>query len=346
MRLPSTTDALMKQSSQNEGMLTVVQVPLDSCIIGEDLPTLVEKLKYEKKRGEDSDFAPWLALFPTLEDFQDMPRFWDGERLDFVKQFDGGQLDARMQIDKQRIDKCDDPWALACVDSRSNFLPDDTYSITPMLDFFNHDPSSKTKARVDGADRFMLEVAAESVFGSSSKATQGDWKDQVFGFFKGSNDGNRVKGGEEVYVSYGAFDNVETLSNYGFISNKPNEFNIEQFKVRSLGMGSGPAILIVDNEGSIDNLFNTMSLDSLRLSLAIPSELEDYKGTGKISDRNEEETYALIAGELEEAAYDAKTGVAEAEIRNDSLVAKYLRERQRTLESGLQWLRVKYPQVF
>jgi len=147
-------------------------------------------------------------------------------------------------------------------------------------------------------------------------------------------------------VSYGAFDNVETLSNYGFISNKPNEFNIEQFKVRSLGMGSGPAILIVDNEGSIDNLFNTMSLDSLRLSLAIPSELEDYKGTGKISDRNEEETYALIAGELEEAAYDAKTGVAEAEIRNDSLVAKYLRERQRTLESGLQWLRVKYPQVF
>lgn len=337
----------MSQSTSPDGLVKVVQVPLDACIIGEDLPTLVERLKYETNKGEKSKYAPWLSLFPTLEDFQDMPRFWDENRLDFVRQHDGGQLEGRMEIDKQRINKCDDPWALACVDSRSNFLPDESFSITPLLDMFNHDASYKTSARVDGGDRFMLELALESIVGAGgSNKSSGDWTDQVFGFLKGSSSGG-YKPGAEVFVSYGAFDSVETLTNYGFVSDKPNVCNIEQFKVRSLGMmGSGPAILVVDNDGNIDNLFNTMSLDSLRRSLAIAEELEEYKGSGKISDRNEVEMFALIAGELEEAAYDAKKGVTEAELRKDLLVARYLRERQRTLQLGLRWLREKYPEVF
>jgi hypothetical protein len=346
MRLPPTKEELMCQSTSPDGLVKVVQVPLDACIIGEDLPTLVEKLKYEVDKGDDSKYAPWLSLFPTMDEFQDMPRFWDPKRLELVRKFDGGQLEARMEIDKQRINQCSDPWALACVDSRSNFLPDETYSITPMLDMFNHDASYKTSARVDGGDRFMLEVAQESVFGSNSESS-GDWTDQVFGFFKGASSSGGYQPGAEVFVSYGAFDSVETLTNYGFVADKPNVCNIEQFKVRSLGMsGSGPAILIVDSEGTIDNLFNTMSLDSLRRSLALSEELEGYQGTGKISDRNEIEVFALIAGELEEAAYHAKAGVAEAQVQKDALVARYLRERQRTLELGLKWLRNKFPEVF
>lgn len=336
----------MKQSTQ-DGLVNVVQVPLDACIVGEDLPTLVEKLKYEKNLGEKSDYAPWLELFPTLDDFQDMPRFWSPERLEFVKRYDGGQLDARMEIDKPRMEGVDD-WALACVDSRSNFLPDDTYSITPMLDMFNHDASYKTSARVDGGDRLILEVSEDSIFkAATTNPKSSDWKDSLFGMFGGGN--NAYKAGAEVFVSYGTFDNVETLANYGFVSDAPNVCNIEQFKVRSLTMGpGGPAILIVDSEGSIDNLFNTMSLDALRLSLATPEDLESYKDkkTRTISEPNEEEMYALIAGELEEAVYDAKTGTKEAEIKNDVLVARYLKERHRTLSSGLEWLKKKYPQVF
>ena len=49
---------------------------------------------------------------------------------------------------------------------------------------------------------------------------------------------------------------------------------------------------------------------------------------------------------VEEAVYDAKKGVAEAEIRGDQLVANYLRERYRTLDSGLQGLKLKYPELF
>jgi hypothetical protein len=351
MCLPSNKEDLMTQSTQ-DGLINVVQVPLDACIVGEDLPTLVEKLKYEKKLGDKSDFAPWLDLFPTLQDFQDMPRFWSPERLDFVKQYDGGQLDARMEMDKTRMTKTDDDWALACVDSRSNFLPDDTYSITPMLDMFNHDSSYKTSARVDGGDRLILEVSEGSIFGLAASAGNDkskDWKDNLFGMFSGGGNDNSYRPGAEVFVSYGSFDNVETLANYGFVSDSPNVCNIEQFKVRSLTMGpGGPAILIVDNEGSIDNLFNTMSLDALRLSLATPEELESYKKkkSNIISEPNEEEMYALIAGELEEAVYDAKAGAAEAETKKDALVARYLKERHRTLSSGLAWLKKKYPQVF
>lgn len=353
MRLPPTEAELRRMSTSPQGHINVVTVPLDACIIGKDLPTLVDRLKYEKSLGSDSTFAPWLDLFPTIDEFQGMPRFWSPERLEFVKKFDGGQLEARMEIDQQRIDQCDDQWALACVDSRSNFLPDETYSLTPLLDMFNHDARYKTSARVDGGDRLMLEVASDSILSPQKSKTEtditkeSDWTSQVFGFLKGTSNEKKsgYQGGKECFVSYGPFDNVELLSNYGFVA-LDNVCNIEQFKVRSLSMGSGPAILVVDSEGTIDNLFNTMSLNALRMSLALGSELEDYSGNGKISDRNEIEMYALIAGELEEAVYEAKTGEAEAEIRGDQLVKQYLEARRRTLGNGVKWLKAKYPEVF
>ena len=133
MALPQDQEALMSQS-KSPGLVNIVQAPLDACIVGEDWETLVEKLKYEMKQGDQSDYYPWLSLFPTLDDFKGMPRFWSQDQKDFVRQYDGGQLEARMEIDKLRFNEVDDQWALACVDSRSNFLPDNTYSMTPMLD--------------------------------------------------------------------------------------------------------------------------------------------------------------------------------------------------------------------
>lgn len=343
MQIPRdvTAQSLVDLAGAPEDKTNVMTVPLNTCIIGEDLPTLIEKLKYEKSLGGASTYAPWLELFPKIDDFQDMPRFWKQDRLDFVKKFDGGQLEARMEIDQSRIDKCDDPWALAIVDSRTNYLPDETYSLTPMLDMFNHDASYRTSARVDDDRTLMLDVSSDSILASSSKTSSVDWKDQVFGFLKG---GVEEKG-NEVFISYGDFDNIELLSNYGFCS-VDNASNIEQFRVRSIGMGLDPTLLVVDTQGAIDNMFNTMSLDALRLSLASPSELEEYDGSGKISDRNEEEMYALIAGELEEAAYDAKAGITEAEIRGDTLVSTYLKGRHRTLELGLKGLRQEFPDFF
>lgn len=345
MQIPPgvTANSVVSQSVASEGITNVVKVPLDACIVGEDLPTLVEKLKFEKSLGDASTYAPWLDLFPTIHDFKDMPRFWKQDRLDFVTKFDGGQLGARLEIDQARTENYFDPWALAIVDSRTNYLPDETYSLTPMLDMFNHDATYKTSACVDEERTLKLGVSSESILESPSP-TSLDWKDQVFRILKGGV-GDKIQGQNEVLISYGEFENLELLVNYGFCSVE-NVSNVEQFRVRSLGMGKKPALLVVDNQGTIDNMYNTMCLDSLRLSLASPSELEEYDGTGIISERNEEEMYALIAGELEEAAYDANAGIAEAELRGDTLASKYLQGRHRTLESGLNGLKNEYPNIF
>lgn len=115
-------------------------------------------------------------------------------------------------------------------------------------------------------------------------------------------------------------------------------------------MGKAPVGLVIDSVGSIDNIYNAMSLTDLRVNLATPNELEslpeDYDGISKMTDRNELEVFALIAGELEEALYDAKAGAKEAEATNDDIAASYLRGRQATLQKGRDWLMNKFPDVF
>jgi hypothetical protein len=348
MALPANKDTLMSQSKTPD-FVNIVTAPLDACIVGEDWETMVEKLTYEKAKGSDSDYGPWLDLFPTLDEFQGMPRFWNSDRADFVSLYDSGQLEARMEIDRLRFKQVDDQWALAVVDSRSNFMPDNTYSMTPMLDMFNHKSNVKTTARVDGGNRFLLEVESKSILQSGNNGQQaknGDWTDQLLGFFGGSG-GDTYKKGAEVYVSYGNFDNMETLCNYGFVE-EDNVSNVETFRVRLLGKAT--AFLVVESNGSVDNMINQLSLADLRVALATPAEKEslkeNWKGIGQISERNDVEVFALIAGELEEALYDAKKGAEEAARMGDDIVASYLRGRERTLEKGRDWLKEKYPDVF
>lgn len=345
MALPADKDTLRSQSTSSDS-INIVTAPMEACIVGEDWETLCEKLKYEKAKGSDSDYGPWLDLFPTLDDLQGMPRFWNSDRLDFVSKYDSRQLEARMEIDRLRYNQVDDQWALAVVDSRSNFLPDNTYSMTPMLDMFNHKSNVKTTARLDGSNRFLLEVESKSILGGGDKAKKGDWTDQLFGIFGGSG-GDPYKKETEVYVSYGNFDNMETLLNYGFVE-EDNATNEETFRVRLLGKAT--SFLVVDSKGSIDNMINQLSLADLRVAVATPAEIETleetWNGMGKISKRNDIEVFALIAGELEEALYDAKNGADEATMKGDDLVANYLRGRQKTLEKGRDWLKEKYPDIF
>lgn len=361
MVLPPNKDQLLgtgngQANAASPDQVNVVRAPLDACIVGEDWETLVEKLKHERAKGSESDYAPWLDLFPTLDDFKDMPRFWTPELRELVRSYDGGQLEARMEIDKLRFEQVDDQWALAVVDSRSNFLPDSTFAMTPMLDMFNHNSRVKTSARVDGGDRFWLDVDSDSILlggqnsDSAGKSAEPDWKDQLMGMFGGVLGSNEpiYKPGTQVFVSYGDFDNMETLCNYGFVD-PDNVANSETFRVRL--MGKAPAFLVVDPKGSVDNIINQMSLTDLRVALATPEELDSleemgWSGMGKMTDRNEVEVFALVAGELEEALYDAKAGAEEAERRGETAVALYLKGRQNTLERGRSWLKENFPDVF
>lgn len=60
--------------------------------------------------------------------------------------------------------------------------------------------------------------------------------------------------------------------------------NVETFRVRI--MSKAPAYLVVENYGSIDNLFNALSLTDLRVNLLVDNEMEllkEYTGEGDIT---------------------------------------------------------------
>jgi hypothetical protein len=354
MTLPSGDSQLFEKAASSESV-NLVAVPLEACLVADDSQALAERLIHEKSLGEDSKYAPWLDMFPSLDDFQGMPRFWAPERLELVQKFDGGQLADRMKFDQLRFDKIDDQWALAVVDSRSNFLPDGTYSISPMLDMFNHDSTIPTSATVEDG-RLLLDVSPKAFFVPDEPAQEEekpDWKKQMFGLFRGptssssdAKSSNRKRKGSEIFISYGDLNNLETLCNYGFVPDH-NGCNTETFQVRM--MRQPPATIVVDDTGSMDNVFNQLTLSSLRLNLATVDELEElqmYAQGARISDKNELEVYALIGGELEEAVYEAKNGVKEAEEVNDALAAAYLEGRRSTLQKAAERLQRKYPEIY
>jgi hypothetical protein len=354
MTLPSGDSQLFEEAGSSESV-NLVAVPLDACMVADDSQALAERLIHEKSLGQDSKYAPWLDMFPSLDDFQSMPRFWPPERLELVQKFDGGQLADRMKLDQLRFDKIDDQWALAVVDSRSNFLPDGTYSMSPMLDMFNHDYTIPTSATVEDG-RLLLDVSPEAFFVPDEPAQvnkKSDWKDKIVGLFRApASSGSDVKSsirkqkGSEIFISYGDLNNLETLCNYGFVSDN-NGCNTETFEVRM--MRHPTATIVLEATGSIDNVFNQLTLSSLRLNLATVNELEElkmYAQGAKISDTNELEVYALIGGELEEAIYEAKNGIKKAEEVNDALAAAYLEGRRATLQKAAERLQRKYPEIF
>ena len=89
----------------------LLRVPLNACITADTLESLAERLAYERDKGHNSRFAPYIDVLPTLykDDDDDsnerpsllsLPRFWSAKRLEKIT--DGGQLEARMQNDERK----------------------------------------------------------------------------------------------------------------------------------------------------------------------------------------------------------------------------------------------------
>ena len=85
----------------------LLRIPLSACITADDLESLAERLAYERDKGQDSKYAPYINVLPTLTEedserpsLQSLPRFWDPKRLDMIT--DGGQLEARMLNDERK----------------------------------------------------------------------------------------------------------------------------------------------------------------------------------------------------------------------------------------------------
>lgn len=190
-----------------------------------------------------------------------------------------------------------------------------------MIYQINHDGSVPTKARVN--------------------------KDKGF---EGSGDilcltsGRSYKLGSEVFISYGDLTNLDTLADYGFVSEN-NPCNSENISVQMIRRA--PMEITVYKDGSVDS--GTKA--TLRYYLANEEELEIFssidKGSGlgvlakPLSERNELDVQSFIASTLDEASYDAKSGASDAE--NDQLISKYLSERANLLEFAKERICSKYP---
>ena len=302
----------------------VLTVPFSACIISDTSLGLAEKLAFEKSLGQDSEFADYINVLPTLEDFQTLPRFWGRERREFVAKCDGGQLESRLKLDQVRLDQTEHQWALACVDSRCNILPNSGICLTPMLDMFNHDSRVNTRARINEEDgELVLSVDSQSLTRPQSDA------------MKTLNPTIR-----EVFISYGELTNIETLCNYGFV--EPNDYNVETFVVNLLGQK--PLAFTVDSSGSIDNMLNQASFSALFQYIATTYSPKNSQ-TPTISKKEEMEAWALICGELEEAAYQSSAGAREAKQANDKVVARYLDGRAKTLQTAITTLQERFPEL-
>lgn len=269
----------------------VLRVPLDACIIDETPEALAERLAYEKKMGAKSKYAPYIDILPKLDTLGNLPRFWSPSRQDLVT--DGGRMMKRIEKEAKAAEGLD-PWALACVNSRANFLPDDTFAMTPILDLFNHDPTVNTKASVSADNILSLSLI-----------------DQSF------------EAGQEVFISYGDFNNLDTLCSYGFVTPNDNPFNTESIDVRII---RHPPLTI-----------------TVTSSDEMPIQEIDMDVMKQLLFDDEDEVLYLLVSTLQDEAAEARYG--EMRTGKDELVANYLTGRAKTLENALRVIQRQNPNL-
>ena len=329
---------VLNPTTKRTGQMNLLLAPLRSCLVADSSEQLADRLEFEKNLDSHSEYAPFIELFPPIESFQKtLPRFWKPDRLAPIDAADGGALSKMLQADDPRVNSpFVDPWALACVDSRCHFLPDKRYSLTPILDMINHRSSVSTRMRFDSTDGggddldiLNLEIDAGTLPGNNKS-----WLERLVS----------QPSDEEVFISYGDMTNLQTLMNYGFVDEE-NPCNTEELQVRMIRQTTITATIQAD--GSIDE----QTLGKLRQSLANTAESdillrlpdEEKNPLLFVSPRNEEEVFALIAGEICIARDKTKNGIEL--VSDDELLTRYLKGRLNVLQAATKKITDKFPQL-
>jgi len=190
-----------------------------------------------------------------------------------------------------------------------------------MLDMINHDGLARTRARIDVDKGFsglgdVLHLTSDTEYSN----------------------------GEEAFISYGNLANLDTLADYGFVTEN-NIHNSESVEVRM--MRKQPFPITVYADGSVD----AGSKATLRYYLANEEELEVFtnleegQGLGilakPISDRNELDVISFIASTIAEASDEARNGASDA--LDDTLISTYLSERAKQLDLAIEKIKARYP---
>ena len=316
------TLATRDMAVQNDPLL---QIPLTSCLIADSPQEVADRLIYEMKNRQNSFFAPWLDVLPTLETLQQqLPKFWSAKLWEEVT--DGGYAETLLKMRLVQDDSVD-PWAMACVTSRQNYivLPDGhnrrQYSLTPLLDMINHDPTVTTKAYIQQ---------------TVDNNREGDQSCLVL-----EAPGHAHAKGQPVQISYGPLSNADTLVDYGFVTSN-NPYNTETINVRWKGQPTPLSVAI-----EADYTMDASWLAPIRRALATPAEcrqvLEASSEDGRdgdsstaflqpISSRNEMEVQGVLSAALYDAVEQATEGAARA---SRPVIQQYLDERARLLTQAM-----------
>ena len=331
----------------------LLQVPLEACLKDDTEEGLADKLLLEHSLGEKSKLKPFLDMLPPPQSssIQNLPRFWDADRMESVT--DSGQLLKRLMDDEERssssassisrpwTDDYDYKWALACVNSRANFLDTTrdgsslSYSMAPMLDMLNHDCTVQTKAQV---------IANDDISISDDNNYDGKMLEL-------SIRGENYQSGQEVFISYGDFTNLDTLCDYGFVS-PTNTRNMEFIDIRIIHSPQPISVAISSSSppgkgGAID----VTSLATLRRLLATPEEMDGRRKDllsdffEPLSERNDIEVLSFLATKLDENAKLAREGARKALLKEDTLVGNSLTARADTLEKGIAFILERFPSL-
>lgn len=309
---PGDRYTILKDSkSSNDEEQRLVLCPLSASIVEPTKEELADRLQFERQQGSKSKFAPYVDILP--QSLPDLPRFWeDAASLEQVP--DGGVFRNELQTNKSS-NHDDNSWAMACVDSRANVLPNGSYALTPLLDMINHDGSVETRA--------SLENDSLSLFAHVNPSTP-SWR-FPFG------------AAPEVKISYGPLTNLQTLVDYGFVETD-NPHNRESIWVNVIR--KAPVRVMIAPDGSVDR----SSICDVLSSLSLASEELDYiigKTDTLQSQRNKIEVYALILGYLEEALYD----ITDAESSAMPLINFYIQERGKSLRTALNKITEDFPEL-
>lgn len=327
--------------------LPLIQVPLESCLTGESHTALADRLLFETTLGEDSLFAPYLNMLPAqLDDptssLLEMPRFWNDDRLASITKYDDGQLEERLELAAEKEEeKLVDAWALACVQSRSNFLDDGSYAMTPLLDMMNHNPNIQTKAVVLGRKDKNKEKGFEKSSSAADALALPHGPALELSVLHHS-----FKAGDEVFMSYGDMTNLDTLCDYGFVADD-NPCNVECLDVRLI-VSPEPVKVAVASDG-------TIALETLAFLRRLLANAEELEGKNKaemddfmdpLSDNNELEVLSFLATELDMSSKAARRGTLEAAtVREDKMVTTYLSTRAATFDQAIASILEKFPDL-
>jgi hypothetical protein len=312
----------------------LLQVPIKACLTAPSSEELADQLQYHIGLVSESPFHPYLNLFPAS--FEHLPRYWSRDLLLSIP--DGGLLyQAAMEDDELRLGNFPQlAWELAVVDSRSHFLPNGDYSLTPVLDMMNHDAQVETRLRVKDDELLTLSVhdpVWEQAQKTRQEETQTLWSRFASSFQLSQPSTSRRP--NEICISYGKLTNVQTMLQYGFCA-VDNPYNLERLRIR-LRRRLQPLTISFSAEGTL-----VSSLSPLRKALATTEErdlIQDMQEVAFVSYRNEDEVQALVLAELQVAMDQARQAIATAGgTTGDKMISVYLEERANTLQRALTML--------